>query len=88
MKEYSKLSDNQKEQLRQVGLKRGKKRNRGRSGEGRKPNHKQSKHQIATIVAEMMDTRDRGTGDTETPNTISNRDHPALTRQSGNPKCK
>jgi len=88
VKEYQKLSDDQKEQLRQMRMKRGKKRKGGRGGEGRKPNHKRFKHQIATIVAEIMDSRDRGTGDTETPSTISNRDHPALTRQSGNPKRK
>ena len=88
VKEYKKLSDDQKEQLRQLRLKRGKKRKGGRSSEGKTPAHKRLKHQIAAIVADIMDSRDRGTGDSDTPSTISSKDHPALTRQSGIPKRK
>ena len=69
--------------------KRGKKRKGGRS-EYKRKDHKRLKHQIAAIVADIMDEkeRDRGNVDSTSSSTISSKDHPALTRQGGIPKRK
>ena len=86
--EYRRLSEEQREQLRLLREKRGKKRKGGRSGFKRQ-DHKRLKHQIAAIVADTMEEkRDRGNVDKESNSTISNKDHPALTRQGGIPKRK
>ena len=87
--EYRKLTKDQKEQLSVLRKQRNKYKGGRKSG---KTNHKRLKHQIATIVAEVLELRDRGNEglmtNTQNASTISNRTHPALTRQGRAPKRK
>ena len=73
--EYKKLSEEQRDQLKLMREKRGKKRKGGRSRY--KKDHKRLKHQIAAIVADIMEekVRDRGNVDSTLNSTISNKDH-------------
>ena len=93
--EYRQLPKKQKEKLHKLRSNRkGKRKYSNSEGHSsyRPPHKKQLKQQIASIVADILDARDNGsvaTRDEATgSSTGSNRNHPALTRQSGLPKRK
>ena len=93
--EYQKLTRSQREKLRNIRQSRGRnstndRRKSGKGDRSDRPTNKRFKRQIAAIVAEILqDNHGDNHQDPEvTPNPNSNRNHPALTRQSQGPQRK